>query len=114
MDDEDVQVIAVEDRTGDVFVGAAFGTNGYEWPPFVEYKDSTYKFECNEPMTLDVAAHIGGYARYKLFATKPVMQMRLCEQRFVGLKPDMLYYFTVDPNCEACKRIAFESDPHNS
>jgi hypothetical protein len=113
MDDDDVTVVAVEERTGDIFAAAEFGTNGYEWPPFIEHKGSTYKFACNEPITLDIAVHVGGYARYKLFATQRVMQMRLCEQEFVGLKPDMLYYFTVDQKCSKCKDLAHRYNPEN-
>lgn len=31
-----------------------------------------------------------------------VTEMRLCELRFVGLRPNQLYRFTVDPNCSKC------------
>lgn len=35
-------------------------------------------------------------------AGRTVQEMRLCEVKHVFLKPDQLYYFTVDPNCGAC------------
>jgi hypothetical protein len=35
-----------------------------------------------------------------------IFDMMLCEQDIVILQPDQLYRFTVDPNCENCKRLA--------
>jgi len=35
-----------------------------------------------------------------------VIEMFLCEQNFLILRPNQLYYFTVDPNCDACNKIA--------
>lgn len=32
-----------------------------------------------------------------------VIEMRLCEAKKLVLKPDQLYYFTVDPNCQECR-----------
>lgn len=34
------------------------------------------------------------------------VEMRLCEQGFVVLRPDVAYIFTVDPTCEKCKQLA--------
>ena len=36
---------------------------------------------------------------------KRVIRMYLCEQDFVTLKRDILYYFEVDDNCEKCQRL---------
>lgn len=43
----------------------------------------------------------------KLCASKKedVMEMRLCEQGHVILKPDQLYRFTVDPHCPKCVHL---------
>jgi hypothetical protein len=35
-----------------------------------------------------------------------VTYMRLCEVPHLFLRPDRLYYFTVDPNCPACVAAA--------
>ncbi|MEQ1950894.1 hypothetical protein [Mesorhizobium sp. CN2-181] len=40
-----------------------------------------------------------------------VMEMRLCEQNHVILKPDVLYHFTVDPSCGKCRQIAATCEP---
>lgn len=37
-----------------------------------------------------------------------VLEMRLCEQNHVILKPDQLYRFTVDPECSNCRAFAGE------
>ena len=38
----------------------------------------------------------------KILQPEQVTEMRLCELRFVGLRPGQLYRFTVDPNCPKC------------
>lgn len=35
-----------------------------------------------------------------------ITEMRLCEGGRIALKPDVTYRFTVDPDCEVCKRLA--------
>lgn len=39
----------------------------------------------------------------------PDVELRLCESRFLYLKPDVLYRFTVDPNCEGCLKAEREA-----
>jgi hypothetical protein len=34
------------------------------------------------------------------------IEMALCEQEFLILRPDTLYIFRVIPNCERCKALA--------
>ena len=34
-----------------------------------------------------------------------VCELRLCEQHHLILKPNQLYKFTLDENCEACKAL---------
>ena len=38
-----------------------------------------------------------------------VIRMYLCEVQHVFLKPDRLYKFEVDMDCENCKRLALHS-----
>lgn len=40
-----------------------------------------------------------------------VLEMFLCETERVILKPNQLYRFNVDPNCDRCKYLAKEGDP---
>lgn len=40
------------------------------------------------------------------YCEEDVMEMRLCEQDHVTLRPDRKYIFTVDPNCANCVAIA--------
>ena len=105
MDDDAVRVIGTDPRSTDIFVSAAHGTNGQSWPPLINHDGKTYKFACNEVMTQDTP-NVGGLARYTLLSAEPAMEMRLCEQNFVTLRPNKLYYFTVDPDCENCLKIA--------
>lgn len=35
--------------------------------------------------------------------SSPPLEMRLCETLQVVLKPDQLYRFTVDPDCDVCR-----------
>jgi len=53
----------------------------------------------------------------KIIEREQVTEMRLCELRFVGLRPGQLYRFTVDQNCPKCvedaKPFAGES-PQNA
>jgi hypothetical protein len=35
-----------------------------------------------------------------------VTYMRLCETKFLIMRPDRLYYFTVDRNCDNCMALA--------
>jgi hypothetical protein len=46
----------------------------------------------------------------RLFGYEPhkqndICELMLCESEKLILRPDMLYRFTVDENCEDCKRI---------
>ena len=41
--------------------------------------------------------------------TEPV-ELALCEQRHVTLRPDTPYILRVQPGCEECERIARELD----
>lgn len=36
-----------------------------------------------------------------------ICEMRLCEASRLVLKPNMLYMFTIDPNCKTCRSEAF-------
>ena len=38
-----------------------------------------------------------------------VIELRLCEQNHFVLKPNQLYIFTVDENCEECRKVANET-----
>lgn len=41
----------------------------------------------------------------------PPFEMRLCEQNHVILKPNRVYVFTVDQECDECRRLAAACDP---
>lgn len=43
--------------------------------------------------------------------TLAIMEMRLCEQNRVTMKPNRLYVFTVDLTCPKCVQIAATCDP---
>lgn len=42
--------------------------------------------------------------------TPDLHEMRICETHFVGLRANMPYIFTVDPNCEKCVELASKYD----
>lgn len=50
----------------------------------------------------------GTYTPEQLAKLAPglVIEMRMCEQNCVVLKPNQLYLFTVDQDCQACKDAA--------
>ena len=43
--------------------------------------------------------------RFKGANQAEVVEMRLCEQEHVILKPGVLYFFTVDKDCENCVNL---------
>lgn len=42
------------------------------------------------------------------------LEMRLCEQHRVTLKPDTTYVFTVDETCHDCVKLAVDGDPEGN
>jgi hypothetical protein len=36
----------------------------------------------------------------------PIIELSLCEQEFLVLKPNQLYLFTVMPGCKGCRELA--------
>lgn len=42
--------------------------------------------------------------------TSEPVELALCEQKRLVLKPDVLYVFRVQPGCVECERIAREAD----
>lgn len=47
----------------------------------------------------------------KVMAEIEVIDLCLCEQRQLLLKPYQLYRFTVDMNCQKCVELALECQP---
>lgn len=52
-----------------------------------------------------------------LFACEPadpIVELCLCEQKHLVLKPNQLYRFTVDKTCKACLQLAEEGKENGS
>ena len=126
---DDVLVANDQNGADEIYVASRHGTAAYMWPPRVEHKGIKYRFHANEPMTGELANYYGGYAKYvrddELTIEEPlciddvededeydaprvqgVSYLRLCESIRVALRPDRLYYFTVDKYCPKCVALA--------
>lgn len=42
-----------------------------------------------------------------------VIEMYMCEVNGIFLRPDQLYIFRVDPNCEKCKKLDVYREDEN-
>ena len=47
-------------------------------------------------------------------APQSALELKLCETEQLFLKPDVLYRFSVDPDCERCREIARIGDPSST
>jgi hypothetical protein len=70
-------------------------------------------FECwwndiHEDDKAEILARIQARFTTHTQSLEDVCEMWLCEQRFLALKPNQLYRFTVDENCDACKALRDE------
>ncbi len=75
-----------------------------------EYSDE----EGDETQALNVLYHAlaGERLPEPTEGAKP-LELRLCEQKHLFLRPDQLYIFTMDESCESCKSIAAMYAPNN-
>lgn len=119
---EDVRVVSGDEADTEIFVAARMGTMGYGWPSSIVHNGVTFHFATNEAIPHELAAWYGGYAKYERGVQmpsqpKPVIEedaphvqgvtyMRLCETQFLFMRPDRLYYFTVDRKCARCVELA--------
>jgi hypothetical protein len=70
MNRSDVHIVDVNSNTGDMLVGAKYGTNGMTWPAVIEYDADQYRFRSNEILTPHLAQHFGGLAKYERVAAE--------------------------------------------
>lgn len=42
------------------------------------------------------------------YPNEPICELWLCESRHLGLKPNQIYLFRINPDCADCKQVALE------
>lgn len=119
-----------------IYVASKMGTVGLRWPPVILHKGIQYEFYSNEciPDVADETGGFASYVRATFMSKSPIVPrgfevedearglevedeadyprvegityLRLCEQDHIVLRPNRLYYFTVDKNCAKCVELA--------